>query len=98
MSYVASHQIIAYLKKSLIVLCSFDLIGIFSTFVVNETTHRKSLFSASCSLKKSCNLSRVSKASPEITAGFQLISIASSTSSSKSEPSLSDLKYRLITD
>ena len=57
----------------------------FSTFFVNEVTLRKTLFSASSSSKKTCNLSSIDKASREFTVGFKSISIASSSLSSDSE-------------
>ena len=90
MSYIKS------LFKSLIVFLFLWFDAHFLDFFGNETTLRKTSFSASFSSKRSCKLSSIAKASPEFTTSFELISIASSIS--KSEPSLSDSTFGLIND
>ena len=75
-----------------------DSILIFSTFFVNEVTLCKPSFSASFSSNKTCNLLSIAKASPEFTADFESISIASSSLYSDSEQLSSGSTFCLVTD
>ena len=78
--------------------CFLDSILSFSTFSVNEVTHCKPSFSASFSSNKTCNLLSIAKASPEFTADFESISIASSSLYSDSEQLSSGSTFYLVTD